>query len=116
MHLPDGFYYINILNPASNIFLSLGINFPTEADLKRTEAIDPSGDIFIHGNPETVARHCMTGDVMKETYSLSVVSKSNGQERISVYIYPYRFNVLNNLLFATFIKYAGCGRIITIFK
>jgi len=47
---PEGYYYINRFNPASNFHLSLGLNYPNQADKIRSNAIDLGGDIFIHGN------------------------------------------------------------------
>jgi len=52
---PEGRYFVDRKNPKSSFHLSLGINYPTPADLARAEAlgIDPGGDIFIHGQPNT---------------------------------------------------------------
>ena len=36
--VPEGFYYINEFNPQSNYYLSLGINYPNESDVKSSAA------------------------------------------------------------------------------
>lgn len=100
--VPEGLYYIDRFNPSSSFWLSLGINYPNEADLIRTTAADPGGDIFIHGDCVTVGCLPMTDNVIKEIYVLSVLARNNGQEQIPVYIYPYKFSVLNNVIYSFF--------------
>ncbi len=48
---PEGDYIIDRRNPNSAFHLSLGIDYPNEADKARAEANGwkPGGDIFIHG-------------------------------------------------------------------
>lgn len=105
--VPEGFYYIDRFNPVSNFYLSLGLNYPNEANALRSDAIDLGGDIFIHGSCVSVGCLPLPDTYIKELYVLCVLVKSNGQGKIPVHIYPYRFNVLNNILFKTFSKYAS---------
>jgi len=51
---PEGRYFINRRNPNSEYHLSLGLNYPNEADiaLARKMGKNPGGDIFIHGGPK----------------------------------------------------------------
>lgn len=102
--VPEGFYFIDRYNPVSSFWLSLGINYPNKADLIRTDAIDPGGDIFIHGDCVTVGCLPMTDDIMKEIYVLSVLSKNNSDKDIPVHIYPFRFGPLNNVIYNTLYK------------
>ena len=48
---PEGEYLIDRRNPNSRFHLSLGINYPNEADIAfaKAEGKKPGGDIFIHG-------------------------------------------------------------------
>ena len=41
----------------------------------------------------------MTDEKMKEIYLLAVLAKNEGQDKIPVQIYPYRFSLLNNTIF-----------------
>lgn len=50
---PEGSYRISHRNPKSSFHLSLGIDYPNEADRAYARSIgkEPGGDIFIHGGP-----------------------------------------------------------------
>lgn len=50
---PEGEYIIDRRNPNSQFYLSIGINYPNEEDIRkaREAGVDPGGDIFIHGRP-----------------------------------------------------------------
>jgi murein L,D-transpeptidase YafK len=50
---PEGIYSINLKNPQSLFFLSLGISYPNAADRKSAaeRGVSPGGDIMIHGLP-----------------------------------------------------------------
>ncbi|WP_414898943.1 L,D-transpeptidase family protein [Rhodovulum sp. YEN HP10] len=48
---PEGRYHIDRRNPNSRYHLSVGIDYPNEADIETAKALGmkPGGDIFIHG-------------------------------------------------------------------
>jgi murein L,D-transpeptidase YafK len=50
---PEGVYYIEAKNPASDYFLSLKISYPNDRDRARARAqgVDPGSQIMIHGLP-----------------------------------------------------------------
>ena len=50
---PEGHYFIEARNTASDYFLSLKISYPNEQDRERARALDvsPGGQIMIHGQP-----------------------------------------------------------------
>ncbi|MDV7145687.1 L,D-transpeptidase family protein [Tropicimonas sp. TH_r6] len=58
---PEGIYRIDRRNAQSSYHLSLGIDYPRAED--RAEAaekgVSPGGDIFIHGQPNSVADNMM---------------------------------------------------------
>jgi len=51
---PEGTYLIDRRNPNSKFHLSLGINYPNQADheFASSQGKSPGGDIFIHGRPK----------------------------------------------------------------
>lgn len=88
--VPEGFYTIDRFNPASNFYLSLGVNYPNRSDRKKSDAADPGGDIFIHGSCVTIGCLPMTDSKIKEIYLYAVYARNNGQNDIPVYIFPFR--------------------------
>ncbi len=88
--VPEGFYFIDRFNPASNFYLSLGINYPNASDKKKSNAKNLGGDIFIHGACVTIGCLPMTNEKIKEIYLYAIHAKNNGQKKIPVYIFPFR--------------------------
>jgi len=92
LQVPEGIYYIDRFNPASQFYLSLGINYPTTEDKKLAYPNDPGGDIFIHGNCVSLGCVAITDDLIKEVYWLAVLAKSAGQSKIPVHLFPFKLN------------------------
>ncbi len=90
--VPEGFYHINVFNPYSNFYLSLGINYPNRSDRILGDPDNPGGDIYIHGSCVTIGCIPLTNDIIKELYVLAVEARTNGQEKIPVHIFPTRLN------------------------
>ncbi len=86
--IPEGYYYIERFNPASNFYLSLGLNYPNRSDRILGVEGKLGGDIFIHGNCVTIGCVPITDDLIKELYVYCVEAKNNGQSRIPVTIFP----------------------------
>lgn len=103
--VPEGFYYINRFNPASTYYLSLGINYPNQADQMRSKGINAGGDIFVHGKCVTIGCLPLTDDYIKEVYLLALQAYQSGQHNIPVYIFPYKFNSVSADKFSA--PYAG---------
>lgn len=93
LQIPEGVYHINRFNPNSNFYLSLGVNYPNEADKVLHKTHDPGGDIFIHGGCETIGCIPITDEKIKELYVLAVEAKNNGQQKIPVHIFPDRLDL-----------------------
>ncbi|MDO5643986.1 MAG: L,D-transpeptidase family protein [Paracoccus sp. (in: a-proteobacteria)] len=55
---PEGVFRIDRRNAASRFHLSLGLDYPRAQDRARAQAggYDPGGDIFIHGQPNHIAK------------------------------------------------------------
>ncbi|WP_443944338.1 L,D-transpeptidase family protein [Pedobacter sp. AW1-32] len=93
---PEGFYYINIFNPMSTYYLSLGINYPNAVDVWRTgEKRSPGSDIYIHGNCVTVGCIPLTDDKIKELYLLALFATDAENHKILVNIYPFKMTDAN---------------------
>jgi murein L,D-transpeptidase YafK len=97
--VPEGFYYINEFNPKSNYHLSLGINYPNISDRILSDAINPGGDIYIHGSCVTVGCIPLTDPMIEEVYIITAHAKNQGQDFIPVHIFPIRYNVKRSIDF-----------------
>jgi murein L,D-transpeptidase YafK len=95
LQVPEGFYHINMFNPGSNFYLSLGISYPNTSDRRKTTAADPGGEIFIHGACVTIGCLPMTDEIIKEIYVYALHARNNGQAKIPVYIFPFKMNDMN---------------------
>jgi murein L,D-transpeptidase YafK len=91
--VPEGFYYINVFNPKSNYYLSLGINYPNVSDRILSDSLRPGSEIFIHGSCVTVGCIPIRDEQIDEVYILAAHAKDQGQDFIPVHIFPIRFNV-----------------------
>jgi murein L,D-transpeptidase YafK len=90
--VPEGFYHINRFNPSSSFYLSLGLNYPNDSDLRKSTATDPGSDIFIHGSCVTIGCLPMTDDYIKEIYLYAAYARQAGQRKIPVYVFPFKMN------------------------
>ena len=90
--VPEGFYYINVFNPQSNYYLSLGLNYPNASDKILSDSLRPGSEIFIHGSCVTVGCIPITDQQIDELYILASYAKDQGQDFIPVHIFPVRFN------------------------
>lgn len=90
--VPEGFYFIDRFNPASSYHLSLGINYPNQSDRIISTSSNLGGDIFIHGSCVTIGCLPMTDDKIDEIYLYAIHARNNGQNKIPVYIFPFRMD------------------------
>ncbi|MCF8427908.1 MAG: L,D-transpeptidase family protein [Bacteroidia bacterium] len=97
--VPEGFYFIDRFNPASSYYLSLGINYPNQADKLKSISNNLGGDIFIHGYCATIGCLPMTNEKIKEIYLLAIYAKNNGQNKIPVYIFPFKMSQENMAIY-----------------
>jgi murein L,D-transpeptidase YafK len=88
LQVPEGFYSINIFNPLSTYYLSLGVSYPNASDRVLSDKKHPGGDIMIHGNCVTIGCVPITDDCIKEVYWLAVQAHAAGQQEIPVHMFP----------------------------
>lgn len=78
---PVGHYTIDRRNPNSRFHLSVGIDYPNEADIAEARALgkEPGGDIFIHGRGNALTQLrpdwtwgciAVTDDEIEEIYAM----------------------------------------------
>jgi len=92
LQTPEGFYFINRFNPQSNYHLSLGLNYPNDADKLLGNKKNLGGDIFIHGDCVTIGCVPLTDELIEEVYISAVEAFDFGQTKIPVHIFPMKLN------------------------
>ncbi len=90
--VPEGLYQISSFNPVSNYHLSLQVNYPNASDRKLSDPKNPGGQIFIHGSCVSIGCLAMRDFRIEEIYLMAVHAKSNGQQVIPVYLFPFQMN------------------------
>lgn len=95
LQVPEGFYHINIFNPSSTFYLSLGINYPNKSDRILGDQHKLGGDIYIHGSCVTIGCLPITDPEIKELYIMCVEARNNGQTRIPITIFPTELTAEN---------------------
>ncbi len=93
--IPEGFYHIDRLNPNSKFYLSLGINYPNEADKKLGDPKQPGSDIFIHGDCVSIGCIAITDDRIKELYTFIDQAFQFKNKQIPVHIFPAKLTAQN---------------------
>lgn len=97
--VPEGFYYINVFNPKSNYYLSLGLNYPNASDKILSDSLRPGSEIYIHGSCVTVGCIPIRDEQIDELYIIAAHAKDQGQDFIPVHVFPIRFNVEKSVKF-----------------
>ena len=95
LQVPEGFYKIEIFNPYSNFYLSMGLNYPNRSDRILGVKGSLGGDIYIHGSCVTIGCIPITDEQIKELYVICVEAKRVGQNNIPVTIFPARLTKTN---------------------
>lgn len=93
--IPEGLYSITNFNPTSKYHLSLRVNYPNESDRILGKYGQLGGDIYIHGDCETIGCLPMTDDLIKEIYVINVYAKAAGQMDIPIHIFPTKMTLKN---------------------
>jgi len=91
---PEGFYTVTArqMNPSSNYHLALNIGYPNDFD----KALNRTGsNIMIHGDCSSRGCFAMNDYRIEEIYILIHTSLLQGQETISVHIFPFRLTSIN---------------------
>jgi len=87
--IPEGFYRISHYNPKSNFLLSLKVNYPNASDKILSDPTKPGGDIYIHGNCQTIGCIPITDDKIQEVYLFAVLAKEEGLS-LPIDIFPFK--------------------------
>jgi murein L,D-transpeptidase YafK len=92
MQVPEGFYRLAQWNPASNFHLSLGIDYPNDADRRLGRKGALGGDIFIHGSCVTIGCIPIQDGPIEELYLMALDARLAARTEIAVHLFPRRLN------------------------
>jgi murein L,D-transpeptidase YafK len=92
--VPEGVYQANVYNSNSSFFLSLGLDYPNEADRVYADRAHPGGDIFIHGGCESIGCIAMGRDNIDimEIFLLAVYARDMSGRDVPVHVFPMRMD------------------------
>lgn len=88
--VPEGFYAIDLFNPASSFHLSMRVNYPNASDRILSDPAKPGGDIYIHGSDVTIGCLPLGDEKIEELFILGLDTRGHGQSPIPVHIFPAR--------------------------
>ena len=88
LQVPEGFYYINELNPYSKYYLSMKINYPNPSDSVRGIKGHLGNLIYIHGGCESSGCISVNDEKIKELFVYCIEAYNAGQEKVEIAIYP----------------------------
>lgn len=88
LQVPEGFYYINELNPYSKYYLSMKINYPNPSDSVRGVKGHLGNLIYIHGGCESSGCISINDEKIKELFVFCIEAYNAGQQEIGIAIYP----------------------------
>lgn len=92
LQVPEGFYYVNRMNPYSSYHLSMGLDYPNPVDRRRARPNHPGSDIFIHGDCVTIGCLPLEDGPIEDLYLATVFARDNGQRRVAVHVFPCRLD------------------------
>jgi murein L,D-transpeptidase YafK len=84
--VPEGFYQVSALNPASQFLLSLRVSYPNARDRILKHG---GGDIFIHGSCVTIGCIPIEDGPIQELYVIAADAHAKGAQ-LAVEIFPGR--------------------------
>jgi murein L,D-transpeptidase YafK len=88
LQVPEGYYKIAYLWPASDYHLSMKVNYPNTSDKILGHKRWPGSDIMIHGSCASIGCLAMSDERIEEIYTMSAAAQA--RSRVEVHIYPMR--------------------------
>lgn len=91
LQVPEGFYRMEYLNPASRFHLSMKLDYPNASDRVRGDQEHPGFDIFIHGGGMSIGCLPVGDHGIEEVFLLALKVSAAGQP-IPIHIFPARMS------------------------
>jgi len=87
--IPEGLYHLNKLNYYSRYYLSLGVDYPNDADRKRlfSSSVSLGGAIFVHGGCESIGCISIEDENIEKLFWLH--ESKIERTKTSLHIFPF---------------------------
>lgn len=87
MQVPEGFYTVDTVNPSSQFYLSLHVDYPNASDKVLSDRRHPGSAIMIHGNCVSAGCMAMSDERIQEIWVMTeAVRERKGP--LQVHIFP----------------------------
>lgn len=94
--IPEGFYEIDLFNPASQFFLSMRVNYPNKRDkIVNANEAKIGSDIYIHGSNVSIGCIAIGNNKIKELYYICNLYYKKQNKNIPIQIYPCKMTAPN---------------------
>lgn len=102
MQVPEGFYIVDSVNPSSQFYLSLHVNYPNASDRVLSHRRNPGSAIMIHGNCVSAGCMAMSDERIQEIWVITEAVRQN-KGPVDLYIFPSSDwdSVLHNSMFTS---------------
>jgi hypothetical protein len=79
LQVPEGFYRIDSLNPASRFHLSLRVDYPNAEDRRHADGPNPrlGGDIYVHGNAVSIGCIAIGDGPIERIFALTALARAS---------------------------------------
>jgi murein L,D-transpeptidase YafK len=92
LQIPEGYYHITQLNPTSNFYLSMLIDYPNASDRVRARAVNAraplGGAIMVHGSCVTIGCIPIEDEPVEQIYL--TVAEVLGRAKVPIHVFPRR--------------------------
>jgi murein L,D-transpeptidase YafK len=75
LQVPEGLYEVPSFNPFSDYHLSMKVSYPNQSDLVRSDAKNPGGLIYLHGNCASIGCIAIEDEPIEEVYLIAFDAK-----------------------------------------
>jgi murein L,D-transpeptidase YafK len=87
--VPEGFYRIDLFNPASSFHLSMRVDYPNASDRVLSDREKPGFDIYVHGGSGSVGCLPLGDEGIEQLYLLALDVSERGRP-LPIHIFPAR--------------------------
>jgi murein L,D-transpeptidase YafK len=93
LQVPEGFYALDLFNPASDYHLSVRVSYPNAADKRfGGRGIDLGDNIFVHGDCVSIGCIAIENGPIEELYLMALDTHARTRRHAPIHIFPRRLD------------------------